>query len=257
MKKLLALMLAAALALSLVACGGGGGTGDNNTPSVGNGDTESTDTPSAGTETNTNKPSGGEDSTTDTHKVGDTVESTNYRFTLKDATFTRNILVCRGEKADKETFRKAEEFFTATDEPFVDEDGLVIEGIHGFGIGEDKDDIYLYFNLEIEFIGTEERTVGDLDFQPSVSYGDYKFTSDYMSFYREIEDDDLWSNFDADSPSTVKALGLEIGYFNGTFKPLSSPPIEIRGVIRVPKAVAEHTDGDVVISFAGKDFIVE
>lgn len=45
MKKLLALMLAAALALSLVACGGSGGTGDNNTPSGGNGDTTSTDNP--------------------------------------------------------------------------------------------------------------------------------------------------------------------------------------------------------------------
>lgn len=44
MKKLLALMLAAALALSLVACGGGG-TGDNSTPSTGNGDTASTETP--------------------------------------------------------------------------------------------------------------------------------------------------------------------------------------------------------------------
>lgn len=32
MKKLLALILAAALALSLVACGGGSGTGDTNTP---------------------------------------------------------------------------------------------------------------------------------------------------------------------------------------------------------------------------------
>lgn len=39
MKKLLALMLAAALALSLVACGGGSGAGDTNTPSTGNGDT--------------------------------------------------------------------------------------------------------------------------------------------------------------------------------------------------------------------------
>lgn len=46
MKKLLALILAAALALSLVACGGGGGVEDNNTPSGGNGDTTSTDTPS-------------------------------------------------------------------------------------------------------------------------------------------------------------------------------------------------------------------
>ncbi len=45
MKKLLALMLAAALALSLVACGGSGGTGDTNTSS---GDTTGTDTPSGG-----------------------------------------------------------------------------------------------------------------------------------------------------------------------------------------------------------------
>ena len=47
MKKLLALMLAAALALSLVACGGGG-AGDNNTPNTGSDDTTSTDTPSDG-----------------------------------------------------------------------------------------------------------------------------------------------------------------------------------------------------------------
>ena len=45
MKRLLALMLAAALALSLVACGGGGGAEDNNTM-PGNGDTTSTDMPS-------------------------------------------------------------------------------------------------------------------------------------------------------------------------------------------------------------------
>ena len=48
MKKLLALILAAALTLSLVACGGDSGAGDNNTPSTGNGDTTSTDTPSGG-----------------------------------------------------------------------------------------------------------------------------------------------------------------------------------------------------------------
>lgn len=41
MKKLLALMLAAALVLSLAACGGGGGTGDTNTPSGETGDTPS------------------------------------------------------------------------------------------------------------------------------------------------------------------------------------------------------------------------
>ncbi len=45
MKKLLALILAAALALSLVACGGGGAEDNNstNTPSTGNGDTTSTE----------------------------------------------------------------------------------------------------------------------------------------------------------------------------------------------------------------------
>ena len=48
MKKLIALILAAALALSLVACGGGSGAGDTNTPSTGSGDTTSTDTPSGG-----------------------------------------------------------------------------------------------------------------------------------------------------------------------------------------------------------------
>ena len=48
MKKLLALIFAAALALSLVACGGGSGAGDTNTPSTGNGDTTSTNTPSGG-----------------------------------------------------------------------------------------------------------------------------------------------------------------------------------------------------------------
>ena len=56
MKKLLALILAAALALSLVACGGGSGAGDTNTPSTpsgGNGDTTSTDTPSGGGEDST------------------------------------------------------------------------------------------------------------------------------------------------------------------------------------------------------------
>ena len=48
MKKLLALILAAALALSLVACGGDNGAGDTNTPSTGNGDTTSADTTSGG-----------------------------------------------------------------------------------------------------------------------------------------------------------------------------------------------------------------
>ena len=53
MKKLLALILAAALALSLVACGGDSGARDTNTPSGGNGEETSTDTPSGGGEDST------------------------------------------------------------------------------------------------------------------------------------------------------------------------------------------------------------
>lgn len=52
MKKLLALILAAALTLSLVACGGDSGAGETNTPSGGNGDATSTDTSSGGGEDN-------------------------------------------------------------------------------------------------------------------------------------------------------------------------------------------------------------
>ena len=80
MKKILSLILVAVLMLSLVACDGGVGTGDTNTD-TGNGGPTNTDTPSSG-----------ENSITNTHKVGDTVETNYYRFTLKDAAFTRNIL---------------------------------------------------------------------------------------------------------------------------------------------------------------------
>ena len=245
MKKILSLILVAVLMLSLVACDGGVGTGDTNTD-TGNGGPTNTDTPSSG-----------ENSITNTHKVGDTVETNYYRFTLKDAAFTRNILVGKGEQKDIAKFRGTEEFFTPTDEPFVDEDGYVIDDIHGLSISADSDDVFLDFDLEVEFIGTEERTIGDMDFEPAVFYGDYRFTSDYMSFYRELEDDLTWFNFDSDITQLVRSVGLECGYFNGTFKPLSSPPIEIRGVIKVPGVVAEHVDNEVFISFAGEDFIIE
>ena len=82
MKKLLALMLAAALALSLVACGGGGGTGDTNTPSTpsgGNGDTTSTDTPNGG-EDNSTPPA---DSQTVLH-LNEAVEFGNFELKIID-----------------------------------------------------------------------------------------------------------------------------------------------------------------------------
>lgn len=219
MKKQLALLLAALLLLSLTACGG---------------------------------------ETSSSNQIGDTVETDYYKITLNNATFTNNILVCYGDDASQMTFTKAEEFFTPSDEPFVDEDGYVINGVHGFSVGSDTDDVYLYYNLNVEFTGTEARSSGDYDLAPIVSYGDYTFDSDYMSFYRVLDDDISWYNFNAgfDNISLVRALGLEIGYFNGTFEPLSDP-IEIRGVAKVPKTVAEDTENDVTISFAGAEFVVQ
>lgn len=83
MKKLLALMLAAALALSLAACGGDSGAGDTNTPGTGNGDTTGTDAPSGG----------GGDSTSDENtepeylQIGDTFKDEHVEITLTDFEF--------------------------------------------------------------------------------------------------------------------------------------------------------------------------
>ena len=250
MKKLLALILAAALALSLVACGGGSGAGDTNTPSGGNGDTTSADTPS-----------GGEDSTTDTNKVGDTVETENYSITLKDITFTDKILVCYGEKADKDTFGNAEEFFTPSDEAFVDENGYVIDGIHGIAMRQDSDNIYLYYNLEFKFIGKEKRhsSLVITGFKPVVLYEDFTFDSDYMAFGRIIDkvkfNNCMWFNFNSDDYELVRKLGLMIGGgLDDELKPLSNDIYEVRGIIQVPKVIAEDKEAELTIKFAGASY---
>lgn len=247
MKKLLALILAAALALSLVACGGDSGAGDTNTPSGGNVDTTSTETPNDG-----------EDTTTDTHKVGDTVETKYYSVTLKDIAFTDKILVCYGETASKGAFGNAEEFFTPTDEAFVDENGYVIDGIHGFSMRQDSDNTYLYYNLEFKFIGKENRDLVILDFKPVVLYEDFTFDSDYIAFGRIIDkvkfNNCMWFNFNSDDYALVEALGLKIGGGLDELKPLSNDVYEVRGIIQVPKAVAEDKEAELTIKLAGTSY---
>ncbi|USF28228.1 hypothetical protein N510_003187 [Firmicutes bacterium ASF500] len=257
MKRFLTLMLAAALALSLTACGGG--TGDANTPSTGNGNATSTDTPSGGGDNaNTDASSGEEDSSTDTHKVGDTVETKYYSVTLKDITFTDKILVCHGEKADKDTFGNAEEFFTPSDEAFVDENGYVIDGIHGFSMRQDSDNTYLYYNLEFKFIGKEKRhsSLVITEFKPVVLYEDFTFDSDYMAFGRIIDkvkfNNCMWFNFNSDDYKLVRGLGLMIGGgLDDELKPLSNDVYEVRGIIQVPKVVAEDKEAELTIKLVG------
>lgn len=201
------------------------------------------------------------DSEESTYQIGDTAETELYQIVLKNAELTNNILVCNGEKADKATFTVAEEFFTPSQTPFVDENGNVIDGVHGFSTSKSSDKIYLYYNIEFKYLGKEERTIANLDFSPTVYYEDYTFDSDYFAFYRTKNDTTTssWNNFDSDSGvvSTVKAIGLEIGYFSGKVEPLSNKVYEVRGVIPLPKAIADDTNAELTLKLAGIDFLIK
>ena len=100
MKKLLALMLAAALALSLVACGGGGAEDNNTTPSTGNGDTTGTDTPSMTKEEMLETAEDGNISELN-HLIAENILSAKQAYCGKVLTFRGNIY---GIKEDCITF---------------------------------------------------------------------------------------------------------------------------------------------------------
>ena len=251
MKRLSAIILSAVMALSVCACGGAK-PAETTTEAVEETAAEEIET----TVEDTN------DEIIPTKKVGDTVETDLYRFTVKDAKLTDNILVCYGDNANKSTFVNAEEFFTATDEPFVDENGYVIEGIHGFSQNKESENTFLYYALDFEYIGKEQRTVVDYDFAPRVVYNtEYTFDSDYYSMYRTRNKSDVstWNNFNADfdAISTVRALGLEIGYFNGKIQPLSDDIYEVRGVIPIPKKIKEDSDRELILYLCGVPFVIQ
>lgn len=193
--------------------------------------------------------------------IGDTVENDLYSITLNNAVLTEKILIYKGVDFSKEKFRKAEEFFTPSAEAFVDDEGYVIEEIHGFSVAKNSGDVYLYYNFEFEYIGKTERTTVVYDFCPVVTYNDYTFSADYFSFYREKSEDKFssWSNFDSDfeAISTVRALGLEIGYFNGTVTPLSNKTYEVRGIIPIPKSIFDYADATLTLKLGGEIFVIK
>ncbi|WP_036610633.1 hypothetical protein [Oribacterium sp. P6A1] len=165
-------------------------------------------------------------------------------------------MVCYGDNAKQSTFVNAEEFFTATDEAFVDKDGYVIEGIHGFSQNKESENTFLYYTFDFEYIGKNQRTSVEYDFAPRVVYNsEYTFDSDYFSMYRTRNNSivSTWANFDSDSEATatVKALGLEIGYFNGSIKPLSDDIYEVRGVIQIPKKIKEDSNRELILYLCG------
>ena len=250
MKRLSAIILSAITALSVCACGGGTKTAETTTAAEETAIVEETTT----AETS--------DEMIPTKNVGDTVETELYRLTVKDAKLTDNILVCYGDNAKQSTFVNAEEFFTATDEAFVDKDGYVIEGIHGFSQNKESENTFLYYTFDFEYIGKNQRTSVEYDFAPRVVYNsEYTFDSDYFSMYRTRNDSSVstWANFDSDSEAnaTVKALGLEIGYFNGNIKPLSDDIYEVRAVIQIPKKIKEDSSRELILYLCGVPFVIQ
>lgn len=254
MKKTLSLALVAVLTLLLTACGG---TADKNTAGSGN------DTSNHAENNNVNA-----------HKVGDTVENEYYRLTLKQTTFTHKILVDHEDEADEDTFGNLEEFFTPTDEEMTDENGNPLGGIHGFYIPDGYGALFLYYNMEFEFIGKEQRSISlDDNLSPVVSYKGDTFDSDYISFGRifyKLKKDDLmynvyasefndriWFNFNADD-SFAEKVGIDLGSFDTDLKPEPNDAFrgtyEVRGVIQVPEAAAEDKESELTISFAGMGF---
>lgn len=263
MKKLIVPFLAAVVCLSLAACGGGSESGsktsDSGASNSQSGSLESGNSEVSDVTGSTNDNTTNEDTEASYH-IGDTVETDLYQIELKNAQLARNILVCKGENADKATFTVAEEFFTPSDTAFADEEGYVVEGIHGFSPSKSSGEIYLYYCLEFKYLGKEERTVVNYDFSPIVDYEDYTFDSDYFSFYRtkSASETSSWSNFDSDfdATSAVRALGLEIGYFDGKVKPLSDEVYEVRGVIPVPETIADDVNATLTLHLAGVDFVI-
>ena len=249
MKKLLALILAAALALSLVACGGDSGAGDTNTPSGGNGDTTSTDTPSGGEDSTQEEPS--------ELKVGDTITNDRFEFTLTSVDFT--------DKLNIDCY--SEDFMLPYEEENEKGPSFAEEGY-----------IWLIFSFTYKFIGRERfedgfRTLG----APCVTYGDsyifdgneyYTRDDGKYGIYAKESNDVLW-NILSNSKNIVlyRILGYEKNsngaingdpYISEIYEPLDKSIYECRGFISVPLEVYENTDEPLSISFNmfGGDFMI-
>ena len=241
MKKLLALILAAALALSLVACGGDSGAGDTNTPSTGNGDTTSADTPSGS----------GEDSTPDETsepqglKVGDTTKTNSFEFTLTSVDFANEL----------NTDTNNENFMLPLAEGENNSGNFHIKAPDG--------NILLTFTFTYNYIGKDG--TNDPFYQlatPCISYGDgYTFdgskNTEFVVIGRKDTEDAYWICLSHIYGLDVyKIAGLLMSGWE--YKPLDKTIYEGRGYISVPLEVYENTDEPLSISFNrfDGDFII-
>lgn len=222
MKKLLALILAAALALSLVACGGDSGAGDTNTPSTGNGDTTSTDTPSGGGEDNTSPE-------IQELALGDTISTDNWEFTLTKVTFGTNL--CKETESD---------------------DYMIVDG--------DYETTYTYggetYNLS--YVAEDGRAFVAVAY--TMKYNG-KETVKTFNQLPKLKVDYSGGYLFEDSPYTGGSLSVRVdGVFeevkSPTIEPLS-PAAEYRDCFDVPIEVMENADAPVkiIVTLDGVDYI--
>lgn len=217
MKKLLALMLAAALALSLVACGGGGETGDRDTPSTGNGDTTSTDTPSGGedstppTDAETTPPEEEPTNDVQTLSFGDAITTEYFEFTPAFGGFT-------------------DEVANWPDENYLTPDGTFY-GANPFKANEEK--TMMWFSGTVNYLGG--------------STSNETFTYDYKIIYDNDYEFDIK---EGEGYTKDIASGKWGDGYSMTFEPLSSNTTRyVRFCIEVPEQLEINTDKTLSVIF--------
>lgn len=178
--------------------------------------------------------------------VGDTASDDRFSITLKKAEFTDTIKYPLYNPGNA-----GKNFFVPTTR-----DNLIQGQDNALLTNESDDKVWLYYDLEFEYIGKESYGLTDLAFTPVVSYQDYVFDTIYLSFLRINEDS--WSNLNTDlSQSEISAIGLSLGYLTTLkLEPLTSDSYMIRGAIKVSKTVADDIDNDVTIRLSGVEFSV-
>ena len=222
MKKLLALILAAALALSLVACGGGSGAGDTNTPSTGNEDTTSTDAPDGGEDSNSTEKA-------QYYKVGDTVSTDKAEFVLQRFEFAELIrwgerpmdtIVADGKKVQVANGAPPEYYLIPTTmeelEAIKDEDPVWRTPTDGKAFAS--------ISFTMKNVGSTKLKTGVIDCIVELQYDKYLFREDDIAFFDDCSDE----------YATNGRRYLELDVLEEAH--------ECRGYIQVPEIVMTDTD---------------
>lgn len=159
------------------------------------------------------------------YAVGDTVDGSYFRFTLKEANFSKSINTNKDDD-----FLKPVSAYKNTDK-----------------YGAPEDNQWLSYTVEYEYIGKKDLHDITSLFMPKVLYQDYEFNANYFTFFREI-DSVNWYIYSTDNETINHTLLKNMSYsadFN--YKPLSSQKYEIRGIIAVPEQAVLDTESPITL----------